>query len=305
MKPGSLLACLVLAVALVPASCRDSLAPERRQLTAVGSAFDGSPDGNYLQLIDGRPAVGTDGSLFLLPEFAPAPETEVEPVKLLVPAAEPAPEPAAAAPPPQQSKSLGSEVGQAAAGVVADALDTVADVFRGRRRHLLQTTASPPQTEQPQELAAELAPTVAAALNTTREQLNDLLDVLDSFIPVGATDAEASLIESGPAFMAAIEGPLNDTAESLASTLLAAAEDAGLQVYTLLEGVEPGQLEPFNAFMDGFVPAFVRGVTQAVLDVAYAAPTAAESVIAGFNRRRRRNLLQGNSRAAGTRSRHM
>lgn len=219
---------------------------------------------------------------------------------------------------------------------VADALDTVADVFRGRRRHLLQTTASPPQTEQPQlaaaaaaaaaaadldspipfyaallqpalqpflppgeqgrvllqELAAELAPTVAAALNTTREQLNDLLDVLDSFIPVGATHAgaavllcscagvcggtklllawrvtmssnscgaavpqlvwwcgyspesrhtggaflstlsththihwelaplpvptEASLIEAGPAFMAAIEGPLNDTAESLA-----------------------------------------------------------------------------------------
>lgn len=33
------------------------------------------------------------------------------------------------------------------------------------------------------------------------------------------------------------------------STLLAAADDAGLQVYTLLEGVEPGQLEPFNAFI--------------------------------------------------------
>jgi hypothetical protein len=165
------------------------------------------------------------------------------------------------------------------------------------------------------------------------------------------------------------------------STLLAAADEAGLQVYTLLEGLEPGLQEPFNAFMgvcpcpdwaalhacqaasalpasycmrcmlrslghaylyletsrsldpagapafpeccmwsslpaclpaclparppaDGFVPAFVRGVTQAVLDVAYAAPTAAESVIAGFNRRRRRNLLQGNSRAAGTSSRH-
>lgn len=117
MKPGSLLACLVLAVALVPASCRDSIAPERRRMTAVESAFDGGPNGNYLQLIDGRPAVGADGSPFLIPEFAPAPEPEAEPVKLLVPAAEPAPEPAAAAPPPQQSKSLGSEVGQAAAGV--------------------------------------------------------------------------------------------------------------------------------------------------------------------------------------------
>ena len=45
-----------------------------------------------------------------------------------------------------------------------------------------------------QELAAELAPTVAAALNATRDQLNDLLDVLDSFIPVGATNAGAAVL---------------------------------------------------------------------------------------------------------------